>query len=176
VDEVTLRQLFALFFRVGMSFGAGTGMSAVLQAELMRRRSMSREEFMTLYGLARIVPAGTMTALAVAVGYRSAGLPGTLVALVAMILPAFALTLLLTVAYTLLAGSAAFRVLNVTLMPAALALVIVSSLRLGQEFFSPSVELVLGVLAFCGVLVLGLNPSLVLVAGGLIGAVAVRRR
>jgi chromate transporter len=151
-------------------------MSAVLQAELLRRHSMPREEFMTLYGLARIVPAGTMTALAVAVGYRSAGLPGTVVALVAMILPAFVLMLLLTVAYTLLAGSAAFRVLNVTLMPAALALVIVSSLRLGQEFFTPSVELVLAVLAFCGVLLLGLNPSLVLVAGGLIGALAVRRR
>ena len=59
--------------------------------------------------------------------------------------------------------------------PAALALVIVSSLRLGQEFFSPSVELVLGVLAFVGVLALGLNPSLVLVAGGVIGALAVRR-
>jgi len=171
-----LWQLFVLFFRVGMSFGAGTGMSAVLQAELVRRQAMPRDEFMTLYGLARIVPAGTMTALAVAIGYRARGLLGTLVALVAMILPAFVLTVLLTVAYTLLAGSAAFRVLNVTLMPAALALVIVSSLRLGQEFFTPSVELALATLAFLGVLLLGLNPSLVLIAGGLVGAVAVRRR
>lgn len=173
---MSLAELFALFFRVGMSFGAGTGMSAVLQAELVRRQKMPRDEFMTLYGLARIVPSGTMTALAVAVGYRYRGVPGTLVALVAMILPAFVLTVVLTVAYTRLAGSAAFRTLNVTLMPAALAVVIVSALRLGQEFFTPSVELALAVLAFLSVLVLGWNPSLVLIAGGLVGAVAIRRR
>ena len=160
-----------------MAFGAGTGMSAFLQQELVQRRKViARDEFMTLYGLARIVPAGTMTGLAVAIGYRYRGLPGTLVVLVAMILPAFVLTVLLTIAYTFLNGSAAFRVLNVTLMPAALAVVIVSSLRLGQEFFTPSVELVLAVVAFAGVLLLGLNPSLLLIAGGLIGAVTIRRR
>jgi chromate transporter len=173
---MTLAQLFRLFVRVGMSFGAGTGMSAVLQEELVRREIMPRDEFMTLYGLARIVPAGTMSALAVAVGYRYGRLAGTVVALAAMILPAFVLTLLLTVAYTLLAGSAAFQVLNVTLTPAALAVVVVSSLRLGQEFFTPSVELILAVLAFAGVLLLGLNPSLVLIAGGVVGAVLIRRR
>jgi chromate transporter len=174
---MTLPQLFRLFFRVGMSFGAGTGMSAFLQQELVeRRQAIARDEFMTLYGLARIVPAGTMTGLAVAVGYRYGGLAGTLVALVAMILPAFVLTVLLTIAYTLLAGSAAFRVLNVTLMPAALAVVIVASLRLGQEFFTPSVELALAVLAFAGVLFVGMNPSLLLIAGGLIGAFTIRRR
>jgi chromate transport protein ChrA len=39
--------------------------------------------------------------LAVAIGYRYQRLPGTVVALVAMILPAFALALVLTIAYTL---------------------------------------------------------------------------
>lgn len=174
---MTLAQLFVLFFRVGMSFGAGTGMTAVLQKELVQtRKAIARDEFMTLYGLARIVPAGTMTALAVAIGYRYRGIPGTVVALIAMILPSFVLTLILTVAYTLLAGSEVFRVLNVTLMPAALAVVVVSSFRLGQEFFRPSVELALLVLAFVGVLAFGLNPSLLLIAGGVVGAFTVRTR
>jgi chromate transporter len=160
-----------------MSFGAGTGMTAYLQQELVnRRQAIARDEFVTLYGLARIVPAGTMTALAVAIGYRYRGVPGTVVALVAMILPSFALTLLLTIAYTALNGTEAFRVLNVTLMPAALAVVIVSSFRIGEEFFKPSVELVLAVLAFAGVLFAGFNPSLLLILGGVVGAVAIRRR
>jgi chromate transporter len=163
--------LFLLFIKVGMSFGAGTGMSAVLQEELVRKRqAISRGEFMAVYGLARLVPSGTMTALAVAVGYRYQGLPGTVVALVAMILPAFTLTLLLTVAYTLLAGSEAFRVVNLTLMPAALAVVAVSTLKLGSEFFTPSLELILAIAAGACVLFLGLNPSLILIAGGVIGA------
>ena len=52
----------------------------------------------------------------------------------------------------------------------------VSVIRLGAEFMRPSLELVLAAAAGAGVLVFGLNPSLMLLAGGLIGAVALRRR
>jgi len=174
---ISLRTLFLLFLKIGLSFGAGTGMSAVLQEELVRKRqAIGRGEFMTLYGLARLVPSGSMTALAVAVGYRYQGLLGTLVVLLAMILPAFILTVGLTVAYTLLAGSPALVVMNLTLMPAALAVVAVSAFRLGSEFFTPSLELVLAIAAGVGVLVLGLNPSLLLLAGGLVGACVLRDR
>src|SRR5919202_6316999 len=152
-----------MFIKVGLSFGAGTGMSAVLQDELVRQRqAISRGEFMALYGLARLVPSGSMTALAVAIGYRYQRLPGTLVVLAAMILPGFSLMILLTVAYTLLQGSAALRLINLTLMPAALAVVVVSAYRLGGEFFTPSLELVLAVAAGLGVVLLGLNPTLLL--------------
>jgi chromate transporter len=168
---ISLPALFLLFLRIGLSFGAGTGMSAVLQEELVRKReAIGRGEFITLYGLARLVPSGSMTALAVAVGYRYQGIPGTVVVLLAMILPAFIITVALTVAYTLLAGSAALAVVNLTLMPAALAVVVVSAYRLGREFLTGSLELILAVAGGGGVLLLGINPSLILIAGGLIGA------
>ena len=174
--QLTLRTLFVLFLRIGLAFGAGTGMSAVLQDELVRkRRAITRGEFMTLYGLARLVPSGSMTALAVAVGYRYRGIAGTVVVLGAMILPGFILTLSLTVVYTLLAGSAAMSVVNLTLMPAALAVVIVSAFRLGSEFLTPSLEPVLAIAAGIGVLVFGINPSLILLAGGIIGACLLRK-
>jgi chromate transporter len=173
--SLSVRALFVLFLKIGLSFGAGTGMAAVLQNELVRRRqAIARAEFMVLYGLARLVPSGSMTALAVAIGYRFQGWPGTLVVLIAMILPGFVITVLLTIPYTLLAGSPALGLVNLTLMPAALAVVVVSSYRLAQEFFRPSVELALVVAAAAGVLFLGLNPSVLLVLGGLIGVVLLR--
>jgi chromate transporter len=175
--SISLRTLAVLFLRIGLSFGAGTGMSSVLQEELVRKRqAIARSEFMTLYGLARLVPSGSMTALAVAIGYRYQGIAGTLVVLLAMILPSFSLTVGLTVVYTLLAGSAALEVVNLTLMPAALAVVAVSAFRLGREFFTPSLELVLAIAGAAGVLLFGINPSLILVAGGLIGACVLRER
>lgn len=174
---MSLWDLFRLFLRLGGSFGAGTGMSAVLQEELVdRRKDVTRAEFMTVYGLARIVPSGSMTAIAVAFGHRYGGLPGTVVVLVAMILPAFLLTVLLTIGREMLVGTPAFAVLNLTLMPAALGVVIVSTWKLAQEFFSPSVELLLAIGAAVGVLGLGMSPPLLLVGGGLIGAVAIRER
>jgi chromate transporter len=156
-----------MFVKVGLSFGAGTGMSAVLQDELVRKRqAMPRGEFMALFGLARLVPSGSTTALAVAVGYRYQGWPGTFVALAAMILPGL----------TLLSGSRAFRLINLTLTPAALAVVVVAAWSLGREYVSPSLELVLVVAAAAAVVLFDVNPSLVLLAGGAIGALAMRRR
>jgi len=164
-----------MFLKIGLSYGAGTGMSAVLQDELVgRRRAMTRAEFMTIYGLARLVPSGSMTALAVAVGQRYQGLAGTVVVLVAMILPGFVLTVAFTVAYTALIGSRAMDLANATLIPAALAIVAVSTYKLGQEFLRPSLELGLAVAAAIGVLVFGLHPSLLLLAGGAVGAIALR--
>lgn len=173
---MSLRALFALFFRAGMSFGAGTGISALLLRELVeKRQALSRGEFMAIYGLGRVVPSGTVTALAVAFGYRYQRWLGTVAVLVAMILPSFTLTILLTVAYTALAGSFAIEVINATLMPAALGVVLVSGIKLGREFFSPSVELVLAAAAFAALLA-GLSPTLLLLIGGAIGAVAIRER
>ena len=173
--SIGLRALFWIFLKSGMAFGGGSGIVGLLREELVdKRRALTGGEFVTLYGLGKIVPSGTATAVAVAFGYRFQGWLGTLASLMAMILPAFVLTVLLTIAYTRLVGSPIFSIVNVTLMPAALAVILVSAVHLGREFVSPSVELLLMVGGFACVLLLGLNPSIVLIVGGLIGAVAVR--
>lgn len=175
--QISLGTLFALFLKSGLAFGGGIGITALLQADLVEKRhALSRAEFLAIYGLGRVVPSGTVTALAVAYGYRYQGFFGTLATLVAMIVPSFVLTILLTIAYTMLVGSPAFAVVNLTLMPAALAVIIVAALRLGQEFFHPSVELLLALGAFLGVILFGISPSLLLVAGGIVGAVTIRDR
>jgi chromate transporter len=174
---MTIWQLFRLFFKLGWTFGAGTAMTALLQDELVRkRRLVPRSEFMNVYGLARIVPSGSTTAIAVAFGHRFGGLLGTVVALVAMILPAFVLTVLLTIGRELLQGTPAFPLLNLTLMPAALAIVIVSTWKLAEEFFNISVEPFLAAAAAVGILVFHVNAPLLLMAGGLVGAFTVRER
>jgi len=84
-QPINRRALFGIFFKAGLAFGGGLGILAVLEQELVtRRRAVGREEFLRLYGLGRIVPSGTMTALAVAYGYRFAGLAGTVISLAAV--------------------------------------------------------------------------------------------
>ena len=59
---------------------------------------------------------------------------------------------------------------------AALGVVAVSTYRLAREFLTPSLELCLAVVATITVLALGVNPSLVLIGGGVIGALVLRPR
>src|SRR5205085_1144298 len=109
----------------GLAFGGGLGILAVLEEELVdKRRAVTTDEFLTIYGIGRIVPSGTMTALAVAYGYKFGGLWGTLIALAGLSLPVFVLTIALTIAYHYLRSSRLFDLLPITIMPAALALLI----------------------------------------------------
>jgi chromate transporter len=177
-QPISRQALFGIFLKAGLAFGGGLGILAVLEQELVtRRRAVDREEFLRLYGLGRIVPSGTMTALAVAYGYRFAGLPGTVISLTALVLPALVLTVALTAAYGLLHRQAWLsELLPVTILPAALAFIVVAGLRLGRDVFRPSRELLLAAAAFAGAAVLHLSPVLLLLAGGVAGTVLFRPR
>ena len=175
-QPISRRALFGIFLKAGLAFGGGLGILAVLEQELVtRRQAVGREEFLRLYGLGRIVPSGTMTALAVAYGYRFAGLPGTVISLTALVLPALVLTVALTAVYGLVRQQQWLpELLPVTILPAALAFIVVAGLRLGREVFRPSRELVLAATSFAGAAVLHLSPVLLLLAGGVAGTVLFR--
>ena len=175
-QPISRRALFGIFLKAGLAFGGGLGILAVLEQELVtRRQAVGREEFLRLYGLGRIVPSGTMTALAVAYGYRFAGLPGTVISLTALVLPALVPTVALTAVYGLVRQQQWLpELLPVTILPAALAFIVVAGVRLGREVFRPSRELVLAAAAFAGAAVLHLSPVLLLLAGGVAGTVLFR--
>jgi chromate transporter len=168
---VTRSELFSIFLKAGLAFGGGLGILAVLEQELVsKRRAVSRDEFLTIYGIGRIVPSGTMTALAVAYGYKFCGMSGTIIALTALSLPVFVLTIALTIAYHYLRNSRLFDLLPLTIMPAALALIVVAALKLGKDVFRPSREFLIAGAAFALALFLRFNPALILLAGGALGA------
>ena len=172
---LSLRQLFVLFLKAGLAFGGVLAMMAILEEELVtRRRLLTRPEFLAIYGIGRVAPCGTMTALAVAFGYRFGGHRGIAVSVVGMVLPGFLSTVALTAAYHELAHGPALGYVAVTLVPAAVAFILVAALRLGREVYRPSIDLVLAVAGLVGLLAFGISPALLLVAGGVIGAVALR--
>jgi len=167
--------LFLLFFRAGLSFGGGVAVMAVLLKELVeRRRAVTRGEFLTLYGLARIVPAGSINSMAVGFGYLFHGLLGSVVALAGLALPALVPTIVLVALYDAVRGSPWLDLLPVTLLPAAVGLLAGAVLSLGKEVARPSLDLVIAVVAVVAALALRINPGLVLVLSGVVGAALLR--
>lgn len=173
--KVSHWELFVIFLKAGLAFGGGLGILAVMEEELVtRRKAISREDFLTYYGIGRIVPSGTMTALAVAYSYRLGGFWGTVIALAAMVLPAFVLTILLTILYDVFRETDFLAWLEVSVLPAALAMILAAAIKLGKDVFRPSAEFILAAAAFAAVFFFDLNPALVLVAGGLLGILIFR--
>jgi chromate transporter len=170
-----LWQIFLIFFRAGCAFGGGLGVLALLEEELVtRRRILTRADLITLWSIGRIVPCGTMTAVTVAIGHRFGGIPGSIVALIAVIVPGFVSTVLLAAAFSVLGHGAALEYVKVTVMPAALALILVAAIRIGREIAWPSLELALAAAALVGAVLLHLNPTLLLFGGGVFGAIFLR--
>ena len=58
-----------------------------------------------------------------------------------------------------------------TILPAALAFIVVAGLRLGRPVFRPSRELALAGAAFAASVLLPVNPLVYLLAGGVAGVV-----
>ena len=168
--KLSYRELFSIFFKAGLAFGGGLGILSVLEDEFVTRRKLiDREEFLSTYAIGRIVPSGTMTGLAVAYGHRFGGMPGTVVALTALSLPAFTLTIALTAAYAYIQAGPLLPLVEVSVLPAAVALIVVAALRLGRDVFTLSPALVLAAVAFVAATLFDLNPALLLLLGGVAG-------
>ena len=153
-----------------MGFGGGLGILAVLEHELVdRRRVIDRDEFLAIYGIGRIVPSGTMTALAVAYGHRFGGQLGVVIALAGLVLPAFVLTVALSAAYGSLSQGPWTDLLRASLLPAALALIVSAAIRLGKPVAGLRLETALAAAALLAAVFLRANTALVLLLGGALG-------
>lgn len=173
--RLTLAQLFVIFFKAGCGFGGGLGVLALLQEQLVTlRRILPDKELMTLWSIGRLMPSGTMTAVAVAVGYRLCGFLGTVVALIAMIVPGFICVVVLTIAYGYLAHGAVLDYIDATLLPAALGIVWISAIRLGRPLFRLSLDIVFAVVACALLLFTHIGPAVMLLIGGFAGAILLR--
>ncbi len=169
-NQVSLADLFRIFFLAGLTFGGGLAIVTVLQRELIEnRKAIARDQFLTYYALARVVPTGTQTALAVILGNHFAGIRGSIAAMAGVLTPVFVTTLALTIAFTLLRSTSAAQVLPQTVLPAAVALVAVGAISLSKGAFGVNRETALAVAAFLAAALLHLAPGLVLLLGGLVG-------
>jgi chromate transporter len=93
---LSVSQLVAIFVRVGsLAFGGGASTLAMMHDEFcIRRPVVSEEEFQVLWGLTRLVPGMNLLSLTVLLGYRTAGLAGSFLALLGLTVPSFVIIIL----------------------------------------------------------------------------------
>ncbi|MHB1417075.1 MAG: chromate transporter, partial [Chloroflexota bacterium] len=148
----------------------------VLERKLVSsRKAIAKEEFLTYYALARVVPTGTQTALAVSLGRHFAGIGGSIVAMAGLLTPVFVTTVALTVGFTYLHAASAAEILPRTVLPAALALIAVGAISMGRSIVGIKRESALALAAFLTAWFLRLPPGLVLLMGGFVGMVIFRQ-
>ena len=165
----SLPQLAGVMLKVGAT-GFGMGMVGVLQQEAVTRRAwLSQQEFADGLALANLLPGPIAVDAAVYVGYKLRGWAGATVCLLALLVPAFAIMLGLTIGY-LHYGQipqlhGVFRGLNA----AVVALVLSVAFRVGKSSLKSTSQGVLAAAAL-GAALLHTSPVTVVLACGIIGA------
>lgn len=179
-DEATgatpLRELAWVFFRLGTTaFGGPAAHVAMMREEVVeRRRWVSEERFVDLYGATNLIPGPNSTELAIHLGLERGGVPGMLVAGACFIVPAATITLGLTYAYVHYAYRPALGDAFYGVKPALLAIVAAAIAKLAKPTLKTRGRAWLAVAIFVAALFPSVPELALLFGAGAIGSMLFR--
>ncbi len=170
-----LGELAALFLKLGfVAFGGPAAHIAMMEDEVVaRRRWMSRQHFLDLVGATNLIPGPNSTEMTMHVGYERRGWAGLLTAGASFILPAALMTGTLAWLYLRYGTMPQVMPFLAGIKPAILAIILAAVWRLGRTAVKDWRLAVIGV-GVAGLVLGGVDEVLMLLAGGVVGAVWMR--
>jgi chromate transporter len=164
-----LLEVGLLFFTLGwIAFGGPAAHVALMREECVkRRRWLSEERFLDLFGAVNLIPGPSSTQLAIYLGYLRAGWPGLIIAGVCFIVPAMAIVLALAWAYVTYQALPQVGWLLYGIKPVVIAVIAQAIVGLGRTALRGALPIVAFV-ALLALYLLGVNILIVLFGGALV--------
>ncbi|MDI3299497.1 MAG: chromate efflux transporter [Bacillota bacterium] len=166
-----LQTLFLTFLKIGaVVFGSGYVLLAFLRADFVQRLGwLSDRQLIDAVAVGQFTP-GPVFTTATFIGYLTGGLPGALLATLAIFLPSFVFVAAVYPLLPRLRGSAWVRAFLDGANVAALGLMAVVTWQLGRAGITDLLGVALAVAAFGLLRRLRINSAWLVLAGGLAGA------
>ena len=170
-----LGELALLFLRLGITaFGGPAAHVSMMESEIVhRRRWISAERFLDMFGAANLIPGPSSSELAIYIGYEQSGVAGLLVAGICFMLPAAVITGVFGWLYVNFGMLPAIGGILYGIKPVIIAIVAQAVVKLAPRAARSRLLWVVGILALFASMA-GLDPVLVLLAAGLLGMAAKR--
>ena len=167
--RVSLSEVAAFFLRLGVTaFGGPAAHIAMMEDDLVRRRRwLTRDKFLDLFGASNLIPGPSSSELAIHIGYLCAGWPGLLAAGFCFILPAACIVGVLAWAYVTFARLPAVSAILYGVKPVVIALILQALYGLSRTAIK-SKFLAAVALASLVLAAVSLRPLLLLVIAGLL--------
>jgi len=131
-------EIFKVFVKLGLlAFGGPAAHVAMMEDEIVTKRKwMSKERFIDMYGFTSLIPGPNSTEMAILMGYHRGGLIGLIIAGVSFILPAVLIVLALAFVYVNYGSLPVVTGLFDGVKPVILAIVIQALYRLSKSVLS----------------------------------------
>jgi chromate transporter len=166
-----LWKLFVIFLKIGtFTIGGGYAMVPLIEKEVVdKKKWIDRDDFLDMLALAQSAPGPIAVDVAVFVGYKVAGVPGSIVSVLGSILTAFVVLLATAVYFTGVKDNAIIgRIFN-GIRPAVVALIAAPVIRLGKSAKINRKTIIIPVITVILVAFLNVNPIYVILASILAG-------
>jgi chromate transporter len=166
-----LIQIALVFLRLGLlAFGGGVAILPEMEREVVTQRGwLTHREFVDSFALGRLTPGPGMLMI-VFTGYRVAGIPGAVVAFLALFGPTAVITALTEVRWDRLAASPWLAAARRGLAPIALGLTAAGGYTLFRSAIQDEIGVVFGVVSLFILWKWEPNPALLVIAAGVVGA------
>ncbi len=166
-------QLFIAFFKIGMfSFGGGYATIPLIEKEIISTHQwLTLPQFYQVVAVAGMTPGPVGINCATFVGYRVAGVIGSAVATIAVVLPSVIIISLLYYIFKkyLSKGEESVKVFFAAMSPVVLSLVLSAAISIGREGISDLWSILIALTAFILVTATKLNILYILAGAGLAG-------
>lgn len=168
-----LLELAQVFLKLGViAFGGPAAHVAMMEDEVVvRRKWMTRDELLDLFGATALIPGPNSTELAIHIGHRRAGFLGLVVAGACFIVPAALITGALGYVYVRFESLPEMAAVLRGIKPVILAIVAQALWRLGKSAVRSHALAWIGIAALLAA-TLGLHELAVVGAGGAIAVIA----
>ncbi len=172
-QKEALREVTLLFLRLGFTaFGGPAAHIAMMREEVVKRRKwISDERFVDLWGTCNLVPGPTSTELAIYLGYQRAGWPGLIVGGVCFIGPAMLIVLALAWAYVAFGSLPQVTWLFYGIKPVVVAIIAYALWGLCRTVLKGGWPVIVALLVL-GLYFLGVNVIILLFGGGIVYGLA----
>jgi chromate transporter len=165
--KTELKELAKLFLKLGsIGFGGPAAHLAMFEDEVVRkRRWMTHEHFLDLYGATNLIPGPNSTEMTIHIGKERAGWRGMIVAGMSFILPAVILSGILGWVYKKYGSLPVVRPWIYGIQPAIIAIILRAIYQLGRKAIKSAGLAILGIGALAACLE-GINDILVMFIAG----------
>ncbi|MEW6243644.1 MAG: chromate transporter [Bacillota bacterium] len=167
-----LLELTATFFRIGLfSFGGGYAMIPLIEVEtVLRHQWLERVQFVDIIAIAEMTPGPIAVNSATFVGYKVAGVAGSAAATLGVILPSIIIVLLLATLFEKRRHHAYVAAVLRGVKPVVVSLIFLAGVSVFKKSITDLPTAAVGVLAFVVTTKTRINPILILVGAGVLGA------
>lgn len=168
-----LLKLFLTFLKIGaFSFGGGYAVLALIQKEVIENNGwIFPKDFIDIVAIAEMTPGPIAVNSSTFVGYRVAGIAGSALATLGVVLVPITITLIVSVYYNKFKHLKQVNWIIKGIRPAVLGLIAAACIKISRASIVDIKGIIIALTVFLGVYKLKINPIIAIIASGVLGVI-----